>query len=95
MDLVICDLGMPGLDGLEVSRRIKKICEEEAIPKTPFVLLTGQSEREEIDQDDGEAMADCGVDAIVGKPADIPELLEVAEKLLREAAEDSHSNARH
>ncbi|MGO9569900.1 MAG: PAS domain S-box protein [Desulfomonilaceae bacterium] len=82
VDLVICDLEMPELDGWAVSKRIKEICREKRIPKTPFVLLTGEAEREDIDQEDTEKMADCGVDAILGKPVDIPEILAVAGRLI-------------
>ena len=91
VDLVICDLGMPDLDGWEVGRRIKEVCREKAIQKPPFILLTGQAEKEEIDQQDREKLTNSGVDAIVGKPIDIPDLLEVAGKLLRRVAEDSRS----
>ena len=83
VDLVICDLGMPELNGWEVGKRIKEICLGKGIRKTPFILLTGRSDREEIDQEERDKMAECGVDAIVGKPADIPELLKVAGRLIR------------
>jgi CheY-like chemotaxis protein len=88
-DLVICDLGMPDLDGWEVSRRIEEICREKAVPKTPFILLTGDAEKEEIDRGHREKMTEDAVDAILAKPIDIPALLKVAEKLLREGMEDS------
>ena len=35
VDLVVCDLDLPGMDGLEVARRIKVLA-----PDTPVVLLT-------------------------------------------------------
>ena len=84
VDLVICDLGLPDLDGWEVSRRIKQICMESNIPKPPFILLTGRTDRENMYQEETAGMADSGVDAIVGKPTDIPEILEVAGRLLSE-----------
>jgi CheY-like chemotaxis protein len=82
VDLVICDLGMPELDGWKVGKRIKEICEEKEVPKTPFILLTGEANLEDIDQETRQQMADCGVDTIVGKPVDIPDLLEVIAGLM-------------
>jgi hypothetical protein len=32
-------------------------------------------------------MAECGVDAIIGKPVDIPEILKVAERLMRKVSD--------
>ncbi len=88
VDLVICDLEMPELSGWDVGKRIQEICRKNAIPKTPFVLLTGQMDTEDMRQEDREKMADCGVDAIVGKPIDIPDLLKVAEPFLKTRQRD-------
>ena len=41
VDVVICDLGMEGMNGWEVSRAIKEICLQKRIPKPPFILMTG------------------------------------------------------
>ena len=80
---------MPELDGWDVGRQIKEICRERGVPKTPVILLTGQTDMEDLHQEDKQNMADCGVDAILGKPIDIPEILEVAEMLTRKHQEDS------
>jgi two-component system, cell cycle sensor histidine kinase and response regulator CckA len=85
VDLVVCDLGMPELDGWAVGKRIKEICQEKDIPKTPLILLTGQSDMDDTNQEARENMVDCGVDAIVGKPVDIPDLLEVIERLMKKS----------
>ena len=37
--LVICDIGMPELNGWEVGKRIKEMCREKEIQKTPFILV--------------------------------------------------------
>ncbi|GEM_PF-311174 len=88
VDLVICDLEMPELSGWDVGKKIQEICRKKAIPKTPFVLLTGQADMEDIPEEDREKMADCGVDAIVGKPIDIPDLLKIAEPLIKRRQQD-------
>jgi CheY-like chemotaxis protein len=36
IDVVICDLGMPEMDGWSVGKRMKEICREKGIPKIPF-----------------------------------------------------------
>lgn len=83
VDVVICDLGMPGLDGWEVGRRIKEICRERKVPKTPFVLLTGDSDLEDPDEAVREGIDRCGVDAIIVKPVDVPDLLTIIENIVR------------
>jgi len=51
VDVVVCDQGMPELDGWEVARRVKEICRGKEIPKTLFILLTGQADMEDPDQE--------------------------------------------
>lgn len=69
VDLVVCDVGMPDPDGLEVCRRLK------ADPRTrelPVILLTGR----DTDQDRSRGQA-AGCDAYVTKPFSPLELLEL------------------
>ncbi|MBU0984229.1 MAG: response regulator, partial [candidate division Zixibacteria bacterium] len=37
-DLILCDLNMPGMDGLAVLKEIREHC-----PMTPFILLTAHA----------------------------------------------------
>jgi hypothetical protein len=39
VDLVVCDLGMPGMSGWDVGKAIRSICREKEIAKPAFVLL--------------------------------------------------------
>jgi PAS domain S-box-containing protein len=78
VDLVVCDLGMPGMDGWEVGKRIKEICANRGMPKTPFILLTGWGDQGQ----ENHRRVDSGVDAIMEKPADISKLLAVARQLV-------------
>ncbi len=81
VDLVICDLGMPEMNGWQVASVIKSICSEKDVPKTPFVLLTGWGAQVAEDK----MAAQNGVDAVVEKPIDILGLLEVIRKVVRKS----------
>ncbi len=71
VDAIICDLGMPGMNGRQVAARISQICEERGEQRPVFVLLTGWG----VSADESEAMTREDVDAIVEKPAEIDTLL--------------------
>jgi DNA-binding response OmpR family regulator len=75
-DLVILDLGLPGLDGLEVCRRIRQ-----SAPDLPVMMLTARGE--ELDAVVG---LDAGADDYVAKPFRAGELLARVRALLRRAA---------
>ena len=78
MDLVICDLGMPGMSGWEVGSMVRSICREKGIPKTPFILLTGWG---------GQSLprgkiAESGIDSVLEKPVDRPKLFGTIQKVM-------------
>jgi len=77
IDLVICDLGMPGINGWEVGKRIRSTCEERDISKTPFILLTGWGGQ----KTEAAKIAESGVDAVVEKPINISEILELIQEV--------------
>lgn len=76
-DAVICDLGMPEMDGWEVAASINDISAEMGVPKPVFVLLTGWGGQ--VDSD-GESQS-RGVDVIVEKPVQIDSILTTIEDL--------------
>ncbi len=82
VDVILCDLGMPELDGWQIGRKIKEICRENQTPKTPFILLTGTQDIEFSDPKAKEKMESCGIDLILGKPVDIPDLLQAVANLI-------------
>lgn len=83
-DLVICDLGMPGMNGWEVAKRIKAYCAALGIKKTPFILLTGWADQAK----EKSRVAESGVDAIVEKPVGISHLLKVIRDVVKNTDSD-------
>src|SRR5690242_5354044 len=71
-DLVVLDLMLPGLDGLEVCRRLR------AASRTPVIMLTARAE-------DGDAILGLGLgaDDYVRKPFSPPELVARIKAVLR------------
>jgi signal transduction histidine kinase len=72
-DLVLLDLGMPGMDGFEVARRIRA---QSATAGLPIVALTGWGQ-----QQDRQRTAAAGFDHHLVKPADPQALQAVLESL--------------
>jgi PAS domain S-box-containing protein len=77
-DVVICDLGMPGMSGWEVGKRIRAMCQERGVPKTPFILLTAWAGQEM----EAGKIAHSGVDAVVAKPLKIQDIREVIQEVV-------------
>lgn len=73
-DLVVCDVMMPGMDGYEVVRRLRK---DRATAKLPIVMLSAKAMRSEMRQG-----LDAGADEYVTKPFDPTELIDVVARLL-------------
>ncbi|MDX1583144.1 MAG: fused response regulator/phosphatase [Thermoanaerobaculia bacterium] len=74
-DLVMVDYRMPGMDGYEVSRRLK---DDEGTRNIPVLILTGaDSSKETV------AGLDAGADDFVGKSADVEVILARLRALLR------------
>lgn len=74
-DLIILDIMMPRLDGIEVCRRIRQSAR---LRSTPIIMLTARSDEE--DQVKG---LDVGADIYLSKPVSIPVLLSQIRALLR------------
>jgi DNA-binding response OmpR family regulator len=75
-DLLVLDIGLPGIDGLEVCRRVRA-----ARPRVPILILTAQG-----DELDVVVGLDAGADDYVAKPFRLSELLARIRSLLRRAA---------
>ena len=75
IDALVLDVLMPGIDGLEVCRRLRAMGD-----KTPVLMLTARVEVE-----DRVSGLDAGADDYVTKPFDLEELLARLRALLRRA----------
>ncbi len=71
-DLLIADLGLPGLSGDRFIRRFRRIC-----PGIPIIVMTGWEKRQA-----KEALHRLGVDALVFKPFEPEDVLEHIKRLL-------------
>lgn len=77
IDLVICDLGMPGMSGWDVGSAIRSTCEQKGITKPPFILLTGWGGQEL----EADKIVESGTDAVVAKPIDSAALLATVQEI--------------
>ena len=77
-DLVVLDLGLPGMDGLEVCRRLRAVK-----PDLAVLMLTART-----DEVDFVVGLDAGADDYVSKPFRLAELLARVRALLRRRTQD-------
>lgn len=73
--LILCDVMMPGIDGFEVSRRIKA---DDALPFIPIILVTALGGTEDIVQG-----LNVGADDYIAKPYNFQELEARVRAMLR------------
>jgi adenylate cyclase len=74
-DLILLDVMMPKIDGLEVCRRLKK---DPAFPFTPIIMVTAMA-----DAKDAVAGLDAGADEYLPKPVDQQALVARVRSMLR------------
>lgn len=78
-DVMVLDLKMPGIDGMEVLRRMKK-----QYPHVPVIILTGHGS----DKDEEQARA-LGAFDYLQKPVNLEDLVEVLKKAYQSKVEGS------
>jgi CheY-like chemotaxis protein len=79
-DLVLMDVHMPDVDGIEATRRIRATEAQEATRRTPIVALTANAFAE-----DREACLAAGMDAFLTKPLDRERLAEALTAVMKPA----------
>ncbi len=72
-DLILMDMSLPGIDGWEVTRRIKA---DEKTKAIPVIALTAH-----VMSDDRDKALEAGCDDYDSKPIELPRLLEKIAKL--------------
>lgn len=77
-DLIVLDLELPGLSGVEVARRLRS---NPAMQHLPLIAATGHSHVRQLD-----LAREVGFDAVVVKPCDPEQLVREIERLLRREA---------
>jgi PAS domain S-box-containing protein len=70
-DVVLCDIGLPDIDGMEVARRLRATT---GLDRTRLVALTGYGQAEDVRQ-----AIDAGFDAHITKPVNLDQLLAMLE----------------
>jgi len=73
IDVIVTDLGMPGMGGLEVAQAAKEIA-----PSVPVVVITGFADREDIKRARGRE-----IDAVLVKPVDPDALTSVVDQMVK------------
>ena len=75
-DLLLMDVQMPGIDGLEAARRIRAAEADSGAPRTRIFALTANAQAE-----DREACLAAGMDGFLVKPLDRERLREAIDGL--------------
>jgi PAS domain S-box-containing protein len=83
--IVLCDIGLPDIDGLEVARRLRR---HAGLARTRLIALTGYGQPEDI-----RGALGAGFDAHLTKPINLDQLLELMSRPA-EAWEDEHKDGR-
>lgn len=81
-DVIILDLGLPDLDGIEVIRRVREWS------TVPIIILSARGQ-----ESDKIAALDAGADDYVHKPFSVGELIARVRVALRHAASQTHPSA--
>ena len=76
-DVILCDLGMDDMNGLEVGKWVGDYCRRNEISKIPFLLYTGLDK-----QLDAAKLRASGIDRVVNKPTPCQDLLHIIREMV-------------
>ncbi len=78
-DLIVLDIAMPEMSGIDVTRHIREIEAERQLPRTPIILLTAYARSFFLP-----AGSEAGIDSYLTKPITTDQLLEHVYRFLGE-----------
>jgi PAS domain S-box-containing protein len=78
VDVIVCDLALPGMNGLGIAREIKQICLANDIVKPLFIILTGWN----VDPSKKDKFLEFGIDEILQKPVDISRIISIIDSAI-------------
>jgi CheY-like chemotaxis protein/HPt (histidine-containing phosphotransfer) domain-containing protein len=87
-DMVLMDVQMPEMDGLEATRRIRELEREGSLPRTPILAVTAHT----LDSD-RKAVLEAGMDELVPKPIVADHMLATMQRFLADAPVAVSGNA--
>jgi len=76
-DVILCDLGMDGMNGWEVGKFVKQYYENQGMNKVPFILYTGLDKPMNPSQ-----LEECGIDKVVTKPVSCESLERIVQQIV-------------
>ena len=76
-DLIVSDIRMPDMDGVQALTKIREYLKEEGKPAMPEILITGYASKENL-----EGAKNLGVADYLYKPFNIRDFLEIVKKNL-------------
>ena len=91
-DAVLMDLEMPGMDGLEVTRRIRSSQPGPGAPQDPLVPIVAMTAHAVTEIRD--RCLEAGMDGYVVKPVNFPELADLLQRLVRGEREAGRTAAK-
>jgi CheY-like chemotaxis protein len=82
-DAVLMDVQMPGMDGLEATRRIRSLQRVDVLPFFPIIAATAHAS-----DSDRRACLQAGMDGYIAKPLDLRVMRSEIRRALKRAAGD-------
>ena len=76
-DVILCDLGMDDMNGLEVGKWVSEYCRRNGMSKIPFMLYTGLDR-----QLDAVNLKESGIDRVINKPTPCQDLLHIIREVV-------------